>query len=65
MGIKIVIEPEESEEPSVPCAKCGAEVEAEDNYCCNCGAKAPKKIGNAASMARMSAMASKLGGGED
>lgn len=56
MGLKIVIEQEDSEsEAPCECPKCGAECETEDNFCCNCGAKLPKApVGKAG--ARLAAM---------
>jgi predicted amidophosphoribosyltransferase len=56
MGLKIVIEQEDSEsEDYCTCPKCGAECESEDKYCCECGAKLPVVQQGKAS-ARLSAM---------
>lgn len=54
MGLKIIVEQEESEsEDEYPCPKCGAECEAEDKFCCECGAKLPAKVSNEARMGAM------------
>lgn len=56
MGLKIVIEQEDSEsEDSCECPKCGAECETEDKFCCECGAKLPPPA-KAMAGARMGAM---------
>lgn len=42
MGLRITIENEsDSSEECSPCAKCGAELEMDDKYCCDCGTKVP------------------------
>lgn len=57
MGIKIVIEPEESEDDCcVTCPKCGDECEADDNYCGDCGAKLPAQGPTAPATARLNSL---------
>lgn len=56
MGLKIIIEQEsEGPEDCVECPKCGAECEAEDKFCCECGAKMPAPA-KAMAGARMNAL---------
>jgi len=67
MGLKIVIEQEDSEsemEDSCECPKCGAECESEDKFCCECGAKLPTSPKVAAG-ARMGAMQKAMSEMED
>lgn len=39
MGFKLIFEQEDDSAEEYPCPKCGEDVETEDNYCCNCGAR--------------------------
>lgn len=55
-AVKVLLEiGGESEEASVECPKCGCMQEAEDKYCCECGAKMPAPA-KAVAEARKTAM---------
>ena len=55
MGLKLVFETEDESSEEIECPQCGEECEADDNFCCECGAKLSKApVGKAS--ARLSAM---------
>ena len=60
-ALKLILEMggENESEDSVECPKCGSMQEAEDKYCCDCGAKlpAPEKAVASARKGMLSKMA--------
>lgn len=60
-ALKLILEMggESESEESVECPKCGCECDAEDKFCCECGAKmpAPEKAVAAARKGMLSKMA--------
>lgn len=67
--MKIVIElgDEKKEEPEFPCPKCGEEVEQDDLYCDDCGAKLPvaKPTMSEFSKARVESMKKMMSGASE
>jgi len=41
MGFSLELNFDQEEEDCCECPKCGAECEADDKFCCDCGAKLP------------------------
>lgn len=61
-AVKILLElgGESESEDTAECPKCGAMHEAEDKYCCDCGAKMPAPA-KAVAAARKTAMSKMMG----